>query len=924
MNFLKTININTRLSVLFNTILISIFFLIGLFLYQSEKNKILKNTEKLMVNEIKELNSIIESQSNRENKRINTSLKTLHFIYQEYGKIEEKNIEREIEVVNINSLESQDIKIKKWELNSEDLFRNASLTQQVNVITGAYISVLQKIPDGYIFITSNIPENLNGARVFYLPNTSKIVYTIEKGEIFSGNIQILNNVYKISARPIYIDGKIQGMLSVAYNVGFSQEVNSFFSSKTYFENGYPFVADIEGNVIIHPVSEGDKISNTAFFKKMKKAKTNEQIIHFKYLWPENRKGKQKYMHVKYNHELEYYIATSYDEENMLLVINKLKINIILAILLSSISIIVVVYLIINTLIVRIKKVNERIKSISNGELPNPTTIKLHDEIGELNTNLNKLIENRIKLNEFTANLKIQNLKFDYVQVNKNDDVENNLVELKNNLISNQEIERKRKAEDKIEQWKTEGLSKFINILRFQNTEIEILAYSVISNLVNYIGATQGGFFVLDKNKNGDKYLELVACYAYDKQKIIEKRIPADAGLIGRVVIEQSFLHITEIPDNYIKITSSLGASEPESLIIIPLIFNNKVQGVMEIASFNKFEKHHIRFVEVIAESITSTISSIKNTKRTEDLLKQSQNQSALMEKQKEELLENVSQLERLKEDSETREIEMQSIVKAIETTALIVELDTKGKIISTNDKFANSLKQKKENIVGKYHKDFTAMNINSPEYANFWEDLRAGKSKKFVESLSVENKPIWLSQNFTPILGKNKKVYKILNIAIDITENKYLERQLRAQVKEISREGRTIRKEQRKIKKERIQMKEAEDKFVSFNKKINIGFIQMELSSNGIIYKVNKKGLKTINIDADKLIGEDFKNIVTENNKEEFQNSLDLLQTKDYLEKIIEIKRGDDKIIKLKIILHQMIDEKTRIRKILLFATRLN
>lgn len=920
MNFLNNLNINLRLNLIFSTILVLVFFVIGLLLYQSEKKKILDNTQVSMANEIKELSSIIESQLEKDKKQITTALQTLNFVYKQYGKIVEMKQKIEIEAVDVTTLASEDVKINEWVLNTEQLFQNTSLLEQVNVATGAYISIMQKIDNGYIFLTTNLPENLNERRVFYLPNTSKIVYTIEKGENFYGEVQIFENTYKMSARPIYIDGKIKGMLCVAYDHRFSEEVINFFGTKNYYKTGYPFVADKSGNVIIHPRLTGDNISETKFFYEMKKAKSTKQLQHFRYRWPENRKGKWKYMHVDYNEKLEFYIATTYDEKNLLSVINRLKINIALAVLISSLSVILSVWFLINRLVERVQKINEKLRNLSQGIIPDKMKVRKNDEIGELISNLNKIVANQTNFKHFTEKLKNDEYGFEYDLRNSNDLVEKNLVSLKEKLRETEIEENKRKAEEKIEQWKTEGLSKFIGILRFQNTKTDELAYEIISNLIKYLGATQGGFFLLDTNRRDHKYLELVACYAYDKRRIAEKRIPADAGLIGRVVIEKKHLIIDEIPENYIKIASSLGESSPNNLLIVPLIFNEEVLGVIEISSFNEFEKHHIDFVESIAQNIASTISGIKNTEKTEELLSQSRRQSAEMERQKTELQQNISQLEVLRNKSEAREIEMQSIIKAIETTALILELDTDGKILSTNDKFANIVKQSRHKIIGKNHKDFTSMNINSEEYKKFWEELRAGKSKKFVESLTVEDRPIWLSQNYTPIFGRDKKVTKILNIAIDVTENKYLEKQLRAQVREISKEARTIRKEQRKINKERQEIEQIKNDFENYKQKINDNFVQLELAQDGIISKVNQKASQIFQKTKDALVGENISNLIIEEDKEKYQNILVNLKIDKKVESVISFKKYNGEIFKMKIIQSTETDARTRVRKFVIIG----
>ena len=93
-----------------------------------------------------------------------------------------------------------------------------------------------------------------------------------------------------------------------------------------------------------------------------------------------------------------------------------------------------------------------------------------------------------------------------------------------------------------------------------------------------------------------------ASFAYDKKKFQEKRIGIGQGLIGQAVVERDILHIDKIPEDYIQVTSGLGDATPKNLLIIPLIDNNEVYGAIEIASFNRFEKYEIDFVEKLSEN----------------------------------------------------------------------------------------------------------------------------------------------------------------------------------------------------------------------------------------------------------------------------------------------------------------------------------
>ncbi len=117
-----------------------------------------------------------------------------------------------------------------------------------------------------------------------------------------------------------------------------------------------------------------------------------------------------------------------------------------------------------------------------------------------------------------------------------------------------------------------------------------MAYNIISNLVKYVGAIQGAIYFTNEEDPDNIKLELSACYAYEKQKLIEQSFSVDDGLLGRAYHENRVINLTDLPPGYIKIVSGLGDAQPNNLIIVPLIFNQKNSGMLELASFKKFEE----------------------------------------------------------------------------------------------------------------------------------------------------------------------------------------------------------------------------------------------------------------------------------------------------------------------------------------------
>ncbi len=226
-------------------------------------------------------------------------------------------------------------------------------------------------------------------------------------------------------------------------------------------------------------------------------------------------------------------------------------------------------------------------------------------------------------------------------------------------------QQKKKTKKWQRNWATQGIAKFSEILRQNNNNLSDLANNIISNLVNYLDANQGGIFIISDNSEADLLLELAGCYAYNHQKFLQKSFKPGEGLIGRCYLERATIYLTDIPKDYIKITSGLGDANPTSLLIVPLMYNDEVFGVIELASFTEFQPHHIEFVEKIASSIASTILAVKINIQTSKLLEQSRRQAEEMTSQEEEMRQNMEELRATQEESARKETSMQKELKEL-------------------------------------------------------------------------------------------------------------------------------------------------------------------------------------------------------------------------------------------------------------------
>jgi GAF domain-containing protein len=185
---------------------------------------------------------------------------------------------------------------------------------------------------------------------------------------------------------------------------------------------------------------------------------------------------------------------------------------------------------------------------------------------------------------------------------------------------------------------------------------------MIKHLTDYVNANQGGVFILNENDKTNPHLELISCYAYERKKYQNKIVEIGEGLVGQAYLEKETIYITDIPKDYIQITSGLGGAAPVCILIVPIKNNNSVEGVLEIASFNVFQEHEVAFIEKLAENIASALSNLKTNEKTKTLLHESQVQGEQLRSQEEEMRQNMEELSATQEQMISKEKEYIRII----------------------------------------------------------------------------------------------------------------------------------------------------------------------------------------------------------------------------------------------------------------------
>jgi len=468
----------------------------------------------------------------------------------------------------------------------------------------------------------------------------------------------------------------------------------------------------------------------------------------------------------------------------------------------------------------INKLNKYLQPLSKGILPDKLLVLKHqNELFDMTEAINELIEGLKKTTSFAETIGQAVFDVDFKPLSNQDVLGNSLLSMRTNLVQAQSEEKKRQHEDDLRKWSNEGLAQFNELLRQSAGDIDLLTASIVRHLVNFLGANQSGLFLLNDIKKEDTHLELVATYAYNQERKKQKKIYMGEGLVGMCAVEKSTVYLNDIPDGYLSISSGLGGSGPRSLLIVPLKLEDEIFGVIEIASFDKFKKHEIDFVERVTESISSTLSLAKINTRTSTLLEKSQRQAEEMAAQEEEMRQNYEELQATQEESARREAEMSSIINAINSSSLVVEFDLNGYIISTNKAFLSLLGLTRSEMIGKHQSDFEKMDDDHIRAEDFWKKLRNGETISDIKSITIDDVTYWLHQVYTPITDANGEVYKILNLATDISETKKLEQELLEQAETMTVQEEELRENLKELETAQNEMVEKQMALQEANKK---------------------------------------------------------------------------------------------------------
>ncbi len=292
------------------------------------------------------------------------------------------------------------------------------------------------------------------------------------------------------------------------------------------------------------------------------------------------------------------------------------------------------------------------------------TPAFRNEIGSVTEEINNLLEQLKDARDFVTAISTGNLDIDYRSLDSEHTSGKNA--LADALITMQNKLKDLTVEEQRRQWANEGLARFVDILRSSDDNISTLGDQIVSALVKYTNSNQGGLYVLNDDDEHNKHLELVSLFAFDIKKHEKQKLKLGEGLLGQTFLEKETTVLTEIPDEYIRITSGLGKANPRALLMVPLKVEDEVYGIVELASFSTYDQHEIAFVEKLAETIASTLASVKAAQKNRNLIEQFQAQTEEMRAQEEEMRQNMEELQATQEEMARKEKDYVAMIRDLE------------------------------------------------------------------------------------------------------------------------------------------------------------------------------------------------------------------------------------------------------------------
>ncbi|MFI6181298.1 response regulator, partial [Nonomuraea sp. NPDC051191] len=247
------------------------------------------------------------------------------------------------------------------------------------------------------------------------------------------------------------------------------------------------------------------------------------------------------------------------------------------------------------------------------------------------------------------------------------DAEGELADLKDNINSMVKSLRETTSANEEKDWLKSNLARMSGLMQ-GHRDLAAVAELVMNELAPLVGAQYGAFFSAEENE-----LQLISAYGYPADPGRPTRFRLGEALVGQAARSRRTITMADVPPGYITISSGLGRTDPSSVIVLPIVVEEQVLGVIELASVQAFTPVHRVFLDQLMETIGVNLNTIVANARTDELLKESQRLAVELQARSEELQQQQEELQRSNAELEEKATLLARQNQDIETKNLEIE-----------------------------------------------------------------------------------------------------------------------------------------------------------------------------------------------------------------------------------------------------------
>jgi PAS domain S-box-containing protein len=426
--------------------------------------------------------------------------------------------------------------------------------------------------------------------------------------------------------------------------------------------------------------------------------------------------------------------------------------------------------------------------VAQGVLPEATELRSSDEFGQMGHKVDELVQTLRGNADFAKRIGEGKYDTEFKPASDNDILGMSLITMRKNLVENE-------RQDKERNWIVRGVAEISEILRMHDA-IDELGDDVIKFILGKIGAIQGAFYVVN-DEVAPPLIELRASFAYNRKKYLKAKFKFAEGLVGQAAAEKDTIMRTEIPDDYVTITSGiLGDQRPKCILIVPLITNEEVYGVLEFAGFRRFDPSQVNFVKELSLILARTIFNIKVNERTRRLLAESQEMSNELKEKQEVLRQNAEEMQATQEELQRSNQKLEEQIEEVNRTQkrmqLLLENASEVITIYEEDESIRYISPSVETILGYGQKEMIGksdIDKVHPDHRTNFRDLFKRMVANPDERVTIQYEYrakdgsfIWIESAGTNCMA-NPAIHGFILNSRDITERRRAEQEQRMRSK---------------------------------------------------------------------------------------------------------------------------------------------